>query len=98
MVLLGVPPHVCTDASLTSGLAVCCNICLVSWISRARSGRADQSRATTPTTCGPAIEVPERLPYVVSLARRAERTVTPGAETLGLRLPEPSESTGPRLL
>ena len=25
-------------------------------------GRADQSRATTPTTCGPAIEVPLRLP------------------------------------
>ena len=42
----------------TAGLAVLVNSCFVAAMFRTRSGRADHRRATTPTTCGPAIEVP----------------------------------------
>ena len=63
-----------------------------------RSGRADQSSATTPDTCGPAIEVPLKFVYAVSLELTAERTLTPGATTSGFMRFEPSVVTGPRLL
>jgi hypothetical protein len=59
--LLGIPPHVCTGLRMTLGLAVCSSSCLVAVISRTREGRADQISATTPTTCGPAMDVPDRL-------------------------------------
>jgi len=64
------------------------------------AGRACQSRATTPTTCGPAIEVPlqDGPEYCVSLPFRAELTFTPGAAMSGLIRFEPSTVTGPRLL
>ena len=42
----------------TDGLALEVSTCFVAAMFRTRSERADQSRATTPTTCGPAIEVP----------------------------------------
>jgi hypothetical protein len=51
---------------------------------RARFGRADQSNAMTPATCGPAIDVPDNDVNAVSLLRVAERTLTPGAEMFGL--------------
>jgi hypothetical protein len=57
----GVPPQVCAGLTVTAGFAEACRIAFVPAMSRASCGRADQSRATTPTTCGPAIEVPERL-------------------------------------
>ena len=79
----GVPPQVC-EVTATAGLAVFCRIALVPAMLRTSEARADQSNATTPTTCGPAIEVPDRLTKVVSLVRKAERTLTPGAETFGL--------------
>jgi hypothetical protein len=47
---------------------VFCKIDLVASISRTNCGRADQSNATTPTTCGPAIEVPLRLTKLLSLS------------------------------
>jgi hypothetical protein len=78
-------------------LAVFCKICRVSVIIRSNWGWASHRRATTPTTCGPAIEVPEELPYEVSLVLVVERTFTPGAEISGFILPEPSTVTGPRL-
>jgi hypothetical protein len=40
------------------GFAVLSRIAFVAAMSLRRAGRADHSRATTPTTCGPAIEVP----------------------------------------
>jgi len=83
---------------VTPGLAVFSRIILVVAMSRCSCGRADQSRATVPTTCGPAIEVPDRFAYVVSLLKYAERTFTPGAEMFGLRRFDPSRVTGPRLL
>ena len=61
MVLLGIPPQVCTGLTLTAGLAVFCSRSLVSVIILESSGCADHSSATTPTTCGPAIDVPEKL-------------------------------------
>ena len=48
--------------TVTFGLAVFCKIVLVAAMSRTNCGRADQSNATTPATCGPAIEVPLELP------------------------------------
>jgi hypothetical protein len=54
------PPQVCALTD-TPELAVFCKIALVVAMSRTNSGRADQSNATTPTTWGPAIEVPLRL-------------------------------------
>ena len=62
IVVLGVPPQVSTGLTITLGLAVFCKIVFVLAMSRTNCGRADQSKATTPTTCGPAIEVPDRLP------------------------------------
>jgi hypothetical protein len=57
----GVPPQVC-GLTVTAGLAVFCRTVRVAAMSRANCGRADQSRATTPATCGPAIDVPDKLP------------------------------------
>jgi len=62
---------------------VFCKIVLVVAMSRTNCGRADQSRATTPATCGPAIDVPLELPKLLSLELVLERTLTPGAETFG---------------
>lgn len=94
-----VPPQSCRgSATVTLGLALCCISTFVSVMLRTKSGRADQMSATTPTVCGPAIEVPSRLPYAVSLALREERTFTPGAEMFGLSRSEPSLTTGPLLL
>jgi hypothetical protein len=67
-------------------------------MSRTSWGLADHKRATTPTTCGPAIEVPSNAPYEVSLVLVDERTFTPGAEILGFIRFDPSLVTGPRLL
>jgi hypothetical protein len=78
----GIPPQVC-GATITFGFAVFCRIVLVAAMSRTSCGRADQSSATTPATCGPAIEVPLMLPKVLSLFRVLERTAEPGAEMLG---------------
>jgi hypothetical protein len=55
------PPQVC-GLTITPGLAVFCRIVLVASMSRTNCGRADQSSATTPTTCGPAMEVPLMFP------------------------------------
>jgi hypothetical protein len=79
----GVPPQVCA-LTVTAGLAVFSRIDLVAAMSRTNAGRADQSNATTPATCGPAIDVPLELPKLLSLVRVLERTFTPGAETFGL--------------
>jgi hypothetical protein len=57
----GIPPQV-WGVTTTEGFAVFCNRVFVASISRAKAGRADQSKATTPATCGPAIEVPLRFP------------------------------------
>ena len=92
------PQPVPLFGTVTFGLAVLVRSCFVAGMFLTRSGRADQSRATTPTTCGPAIEVPLKIPYAVSLALIAERFDTPGAEMLGFMRPEPSMVTGPRLL
>lgn len=78
----GIPPQV-WPLTVTPGLAVFCKIVLVASMSRTNPGRADQSSATTPTTCGPAIDVPLMLPKLLSLPRVVERTLTPGAETFG---------------
>ena len=61
MTLLAMPPQVCA-VRRTFGLAVTCRMLFVVATSRANCGLADHSKATTPTTCGPAIEVPLRLP------------------------------------
>ena len=79
-------------------MAVFCKIILVAAMSRINCGRADQSNATTPTTCGPAIDVPDRVLKVVSLVEKEERTLTPGAEMFGFKRLEPSTVIGPRLL
>ena len=68
---------------------------LVAAMSRERLGIADQSRATTPTTCGPAIAVPLKKAYAESLPLTEERTFTPGATMSGLMRFEPSIVTGP---
>jgi hypothetical protein len=44
--------------TVTFGFAVEASSCFVAAMSRARLGRADHRSATTPTTCGPAIDVP----------------------------------------
>jgi len=59
-------------------------------------GWADHISATTPTTCGPAIEVP-LLGAKVFLGMD-DRTSTPGATISGLTRWLPSTVTGPRLL
>ena len=92
------PQRVGLFGTVTAGLAVLVRSCLVAAMFLTRSGRADHSRATTPTTCGPAIEVPLKFPYAVSLALTDERFDTPGAEMSGFMRSEPSTVTGPRLL
>jgi hypothetical protein len=87
-----VPPPV------IAGLALEVSACFVAAMFLTRSGRADQSRATTPTTWGPAIEVPLNVEYAVSLVRTEDRTLTPGATISGFMRLEPSTVTGPRLL
>src|SRR6266511_2570558 len=84
--------------TVTSGFAVLSRSSFVAGMSRTRPGYADQRRATTPTTCGPAIDVPWKFAYDVSLAFVDERVLTPGATTFGLIRFEPSTVTGPRLL
>ena len=53
------PPH-CVPllTVMMVGLAVLVRSAFVAAMSLTRAGRADHSSATTPTTCGPAIEVP----------------------------------------
>jgi hypothetical protein len=92
------PQPVGLFGTVTAGLAVLVRSCLVALTFLTRSGRADHSRATTPTTCGPAIEVPLKFAYEISVALVAERFETPGAEISGFMRPEPSTVTGPRLL
>jgi hypothetical protein len=83
--------------AVTFGLAVLARRCLVPTMSLDRLGTADQSKATTPTTWGPAIDVPLRGPYELSLVRVEDRVLVPGATMSGLIRPEPSIVTGPRL-
>src|SRR6266516_1912792 len=92
------PPHWLPLPDVRFGLAVLSSSALVAAMFLASSGCSDQSRATTPTTCGPAIEVPPRLRYDVSLVLYEDRLLTPGAAMSGLMRPEPSIVTGPRLL
>jgi hypothetical protein len=93
-----VPPHVVGLATVTPVFAVLVSSAFVAAMFRLRAGNADQSRATTPATCGAAIDVPLRFPNEVSLELSAERTLTPGATTSGFTRFEPSAVTGPRLL
>ena len=79
------PPQVCGVVKMTCGFAVFCSKVFVAAMSRTNAGRADQSTAITPATCGPAIDVPLRLPKLVSLVLVAERTFTPGAEMFGFK-------------
>src|SRR5712691_8979850 len=65
-------------------------------ISPIRLGSADHNKATAPTTCGPAIEVPLSAAYPPP--GTDESTPTPGATISGFMRPEPSAVTGPRLL
>ena len=60
-VALFVPPQTWSGTTSTFGFAVLCRSALVVAMSRFSDGYADQSSATTPTTCGPAIEVPLRF-------------------------------------
>ena len=94
------PPHCVPLLTEMFGLAVLFSRSSVAAMSRDSAGCACQSSATTPTTCGPAIEVPLQLgpEYCVSLPFREELTLTPGAEMSGLMRFEPSTVTGPRLL
>jgi hypothetical protein len=80
------------------GFAVPFNRALVAAMSRFRLGTACQRSATTPTTWGPAIEVPLAVAYAVSLLFVADRVLVPGATMSGLIRLEPSTVTGPRLL
>jgi hypothetical protein len=81
--LLGIPPHVCTGLKFTLGFAVCSNNSFVPVMSLTNAGRADHISATTPATCGPAIDVPLAVPYAVSLVLVADLTFTPGADISG---------------
>jgi hypothetical protein len=47
---------------VTFGLAVLVRISFVAAMFLASSGWADHNKATTPATCGPAIEVPLKEP------------------------------------
>jgi hypothetical protein len=80
------------------GFAVPLSRALVPAMSLFRAGTACQSSATTPTTCGPAIDVPLEGPYELSLVLVDERVLVPGATMSGLMRLEPSTVTGPRLL
>src|ERR1043166_2941179 len=88
---LSVPPQTCAGLTCTCGLAVCCSSALVAGMSRFSDGNADQSSATTPTTCGPAIDVPLKYSESMSLEWPDGRTSTPGAEMFVFRRCEPSE-------
>jgi hypothetical protein len=57
-----IPPHWSPFEAVMFGLALSDRISFVAAMFLLNSGRADQSSATTPTTWGPAIEVPLRLP------------------------------------
>jgi hypothetical protein len=57
-----VPPQSSPFAAVTFRLAVLVRISFVAAMFLASSGWADHNRATTPATCGPAIEVPLRKP------------------------------------
>src|SRR5947207_1992466 len=94
------PPQAVPLETFTAGLALDWRSALVAAMSLRRDGYADQSRATAPTTCGPAMEVPLQVcpEYCVSLPFSDEFTFTPGAEMSGLIRFEPSTVTGPRLL
>ncbi|URN06943.1 hypothetical protein LUW74_28905 [Actinomadura madurae] len=83
-----VPPHCSSRVSME----VRSSRVRVASRSRAYSGSADHSSATAPATCGVAIDVPDITPY--ALPGIADRTSTPGAETLGLSRPS---WPGPRL-
>src|SRR6476661_9960762 len=98
--MLPTPPHCDPLLTLMFGLALPLSRASVAAMSRDSAGCACQRSATTPTTCGPAIDVPLQLgpEYCVSLPLREELTLTPGAEISGLRRFEPSTVTGPRLL
>jgi hypothetical protein len=97
--MLAIPPQpVLLLGTVTLGFALRVSNHLVRGMSRTRFGLADHSRATEPTTWGPAIEVPLILAYEVSLEKYAERTLAPRAEISGFIRPEPSLVTGPRLL
>ena len=61
-------------------------------------GRADQSNAIAPASCGVAIDVPLKFAYELSLALVDERVPVPGAEMSGLIRLLLSAITGPRLL
>jgi hypothetical protein len=54
-----IPPHDVPLLTVTLGFAVLSRSAFVAAMSRTSAGFACQSRATTPTTCGPAIDVPE---------------------------------------
>ena len=54
-----IPPHCVPLPTVMFGFAVLFRSAFVAAMSRTSAGFACQSRATTPTTCGPAIEVPE---------------------------------------
>ena len=63
-----IPPHsVPFETVMSPAFAVVERTCFVSAICLTSAGRADQRSATTPTTCGAAIEVPERLVYQESV-------------------------------
>jgi hypothetical protein len=80
----GVPPQV-SGLTVTPGLAVPVRTVFVAAMSRTSCGLADQRSATTPATCGPAIDVPLKNPYAVSVPLKADRTKTPGAEISGFK-------------
>jgi hypothetical protein len=80
------------------GFAVPFSRAFVAVMSLFRLGTACHRSATTPTTWGPAMEVPLKFAYVLSLEFVAERVPVPGATMSGLIRFEPSIVTGPRLL
>ena len=92
------PPHCVPLLAVTFGFAVLFSNALVPAMSRTSAGFACQRSATTPTTCGPAIEVPENDAYAESLVLTEDRFGFPGAAMSGLIRFEPSAVTGPRLL
>ena len=52
------PPHWEPLLTVTFGFAVMPSSCFVAAMSLTSAGRADHNKATTPTTCGPAIDAP----------------------------------------
>jgi hypothetical protein len=93
------PPHPFPFwGTVTFGFAVEVSRVFVAAICLTRPGLPDQRSATTPTTCGPAIEVPWKTAYALSLLLVDDLVLTPGAAMSGLMRPDPSVVTGPRLL